>query len=116
MIGLGLTILRMEIEGVGRKRVRIGLVVDVVIERIDRLLALVGHGDAGMSGERHGEEAVEALDASHRQILRMPAVIFAEAKAEKIADGGLHAGSLFAVPIDAQHDALEVDRARCPRW
>jgi hypothetical protein len=35
-------------------------------------------------------------------------VIFAEAEAEEVADGGFDTGALLVVPIDAQDDALQV--------
>ena len=86
----------------------VGAVVDVVVEGADGLVSLIGNGDACVVREGHGEKAVEAFDAADREHLRLPAVIFAEAEAEEIADGGFDAGVLLAVPVDAEDDALEV--------
>ena len=69
VIGLGLTILRMEINCARGKGMRVRPIVNIEVERVDRLLAFIGYCDARMLGERHGEKAVECFDAADREIL-----------------------------------------------
>jgi hypothetical protein len=74
------------------------------------LIAFIADGDPRMARKRHGKEAVQRLDATHRQHQRMPVVIGAKAQPEKVADRRLDAGCRLAVPIDAQDNALQVIR------
>ena len=72
MAGLRLAVLGMKIQSVGRERLRIGAVIDVVVEAVDRLLTLIGNCDARVLPEWHGEETIQRLDASYRKHFRVP--------------------------------------------
>src|SRR5579883_211054 len=110
LIGLRLPELRMEIEGALRQRMSIGAIVEIEVEELELLAAFVGHGDAGVFLEGHGEKAVERAVVGDGKKLGLPGVIVAEAKTEKIAERGFDTWSRLVVPIHAEHDALEMIR------
>ena len=61
--------------------------------------------------ERHGEIAVQRLDRRAVQKRRLVDEILAEIQAEEIAHRSFDAGLGIAVPVDAEHDFLQVIRA-----
>ena len=65
MVGLRLTILRMEIQGAGRECMGFRPVVNVEIKTPYGHLPLVGYRDTSMPLKGHGEKAVEAVFTSN---------------------------------------------------
>src|SRR6185437_16938210 len=110
MIGLRLVVFGMEIQRSRRQRVRVGAVVDIVVESENRLLAFIGNSDARVMRKRHGKEAVQRIVVSNRKHLRLPGVVFAKSKAEKVTNRRLDAWIRLSIPIHTQNDALEVIR------
>src|SRR5215471_20006307 len=98
MVRRGLAILRVEIEAVGRKRLGVCLNVDVEVEGINPLFAVVANGNASVLLKRHWEEAVESFVGADAERHRLPYKIVAEAESEEIAEGSFDAGGGFTVP------------------
>ena len=65
MVRLCLTILRMKIQRVRRKRVRVFAVIDVVVKRTDGKFAFIRDGDSCVVLVRHGEKTVERIGVAH---------------------------------------------------
>ena len=107
--GIFLAVHGVEVGGVLGQRLVL-LPVDVVVEGVAALVALVGDGDAGRLAEGHRPVAVPAAavggDADGQ---RDEGLVHAVADAEEIADGALDAGMLLAVPVDAQRQQARVE-------
>ena len=108
VVGLGLAVLGVEVESVGWERVRFFAVVDVVVEGIDRTLALICNCDASMMLVGHGEEGVHGFAAADGEHGGLPGVIGAETEAEEVAEGSFYTGRSLVVPVDSEDVALEV--------
>src|ERR1700733_7220846 len=104
VVWLRLPVLGVEIKNVLRTDVRIGTVIDVVVEGPYRFLPFIRNRDASVPPVGHGEEAVQGLYASHRQHLGLPVVILAETEPEEVSHGSFDARSIFPVPKDTQHN------------
>src|ERR1700722_1112660 len=91
VVWLGLIVLSVKIQCARRQRTRVGTVVDVVVEGMNRLLALIGNRDSCVMLERHGEVRVQTFLASHGKHCRLPGMIFSQAEAEKVTDGSFNA-------------------------
>src|ERR1700761_9777007 len=102
----------MEIECARRQSGRLASIIDVVIERFDQHLAFIGHGDARVPLKGHGEETVQIFYASDGKHFRLPGVVVTETKSEEIADGSLYARGFFAVPVNTEHNPLQMVRLR----
>src|SRR5438552_12394900 len=61
LVRRSLTILRVKIQSVRRKRFRVSLIVDVVVQRIEFNFSIVLHSDSRMLLKRHGEERIHPM-------------------------------------------------------
>src|SRR3954470_3749147 len=88
--------------------IRIGLIIDLVVETGHILFAVIGYGDAGPVREWHLEVGAESF-APHGKRDRLPRVITLpgmssgnvlvfEASSEEISDRYLHTGTTVPVP------------------
>ena len=102
-----LPVLRVEAAEAFFQRI-VQLEVDIVVEQ-QIVLGLVGDRELHVAGERHREIAVEGLAVLGARLHRQAREIAGAgvAHAEEIADRGLDARMLLAVPIGAQHDLAQ---------
>src|SRR5258708_97491 len=108
VVGLGLAELRVKIERFGRESLLIRAIVEIEIEGVYLLLAFVRNGDARMLLKWHGEKRVQGFVAADGEKFGFPAMVFAEAKTKEISQRSFHAWCRFLVPINSQHEPLEV--------
>ena len=92
MVGLCLTVLGVEVQGVGWQWTGVRPIVDVVIEAVNGPLAFIGHRNACMPSKRHGEKGVQAFITTDRKHLRLPIVVGAQAQSKEIANRCLNTG------------------------
>src|ERR1039457_3092919 len=103
-----LPVLRVKVERVRGKSWNV-LVIDVRIERVNRLRALVGDGKARRFLVRHHKIAVQGLAGRARQIRRFVDNILPKVQSEEIADGRFHAWLVVAVPISTDRKSTRLN-------
>src|ERR1700761_4393661 len=103
-------ILRVKIQRAGRQGCRVCAVVDVVIKRSDGAFALIGYSDARMLLEGHREKTIQIFYAAYRKHFRLPRIVVTQAKSKEVADRRLYTRRLLAIPVNAQHNSLQVIR------
>ena len=84
------------------------MVIDVVVEAADRLLAFIRNRHAGVPLIGHGEKRVQAHITADGKQLRLPRIVVSQTQAEEIANRRFHTRGGLAIPIDAQHDTFQV--------
>src|SRR6266851_9380707 len=108
VVGLGLAELRVKIERFGRESLLICAIVEIEIEGVYLLLAFVRNSDARMLLKWHEEKRVQGFVAADGEKFGFPAMVFAEAETKEISQRSFHAWCRFLVPINSQHQSLEV--------
>src|SRR5208282_332309 len=89
-------------------RFGVGLAVNVVIERVQFLLALVFDRDSSVLLKWQREIRVYGVIRRGGERQRLVGEIFPQPEAEEIADGSFDAGRRFAVPIHSDDNFFEV--------
>ncbi len=106
--GSSLAILRMKIESAGRKRLAISPVIDIEIERLHRLAALVAHRDLCVPLERYAKKRVQCFRRANSKGYGVVEKIIAQTESKKIAHGRFDARRRLTVPVHAQHEFLQM--------
>src|SRR5260370_7919620 len=103
MIRTGLAILRMEVEQLGGKRLRVNAVVNVEVKSWNVAGAFIRYRDPCVFLKRHGEEAIQSALGRYRERSRLIHEVVAEADPAEIAKRALTTGSSFAAPLPTPH-------------